>query len=202
MLHTPAPMKLRLRSRKTEGAALSEHPTARKRIIKRAPPARGPNKRRRSAEDEMGREDDDVESDLDIYEKGESDPEAAEELLRGRQHPKRSRIAPEALPFGLEGTTSMRCTPMTLPARTGATWKERMSRSRADGAAWTAEDDRILVEPVLEKLKLSKSDWQDCARSLGKDRGSVGRRWKSLMLNGDVGIKRTSRRSKIHGTWR
>jgi hypothetical protein len=41
---------------------------------------------------------------------------------------------------------------------------------------------------VLEKLKLTKSDWQDCARSLGKDRGSVGRRWKSLMVNGEVGL--------------
>jgi hypothetical protein len=38
---------------------------------------------------------------------------------------------------------------------------------------------------------------------LGKDRGSVGKRWKSLMGNGDVGLKnRSCRRAKIHGTWR
>ena len=41
-------------------------------------------------------------------------------------------------------------------------------------------------------------------RSLGKDRGSVGRRWKSLMVHGDVGLKRgaAQRRGRIHGTWR
>jgi hypothetical protein len=74
----------------------------------------------------------------------------------------------------------------------------------ADGEAWTAEDDRILVELVLDKLKLSKSEWQDCARSLGKDRHSVGRRWKTLMAHGDVGVKTRSstRRAKLHGTWR
>jgi transcriptional regulator with GAF, ATPase, and Fis domain len=73
----------------------------------------------------------------------------------------------------------------------------------ADGSAWSTEEDRMLVELVLEKLKLTKSDWQDCARSLGKDRATVGRRWKSLMLNGDVGLKRGGlRRGRIHGTWR
>jgi hypothetical protein len=73
----------------------------------------------------------------------------------------------------------------------------------ADGVGWSTEDDRILVELVLEKLKLSKTEWQDCARSLGKDRDSVGRRWKSLVVSGDIGLKaRSSRRAKIHGTWR
>jgi hypothetical protein len=75
---------------------------------------------------------------------------------------------------------------------------------QADGDAgsesWTAEDDRILVELVLDKLKLTKTEWQDCARSLGRDRHSVGKRWKSLMANGDVGVKR--RRAKLHSTWR
>jgi hypothetical protein len=70
------------------------------------------------------------------------------------------------------------------------------------GEEWSTEEDRLLVELVLEKLKLTKSDWQDCARSLGKDRGSVGRRWKSLMGGGEVGLKSRSRRAKIHGTWR
>jgi hypothetical protein len=72
-----------------------------------------------------------------------------------------------------------------------------------DGELWSTEEDRILVELVLEKLKLTKSDWQDCARSLGKDRGSVGRRWKTLMVNGDVGLKRGClRRPRVYGTWR
>lgn len=69
---------------------------------------------------------------------------------------------------------------------------------------WTSEDDRILVELVLEKLKLTKSDWQDCARNLGKDRATVGRRWKSLMGAGEVGLKTRGRmrRGNIHATWR
>ncbi|KAL2269932.1 hypothetical protein VTJ83DRAFT_2116 [Remersonia thermophila] len=72
-----------------------------------------------------------------------------------------------------------------------------------DGELWSTEEDRILVELVLEKLKLTKSDWQDCARSLGKDRSSVGRRWKTLMVNGDVGLKKGClRRPRVSGTWR
>ena len=57
-----------------------------------------------------------------------------------------------------------------------------------DNEQWLSAEDTLLVELVLEKLKLSKSDWQDCARSLGKDRGSVGRRWKSLMGGGEIGF--------------
>jgi hypothetical protein len=73
----------------------------------------------------------------------------------------------------------------------------------ADGQEWSVEDDRILVELVLEKLKLSKSEWQDCARNLGKDRHSVNRRWKSLIMKGEVGLKtRSSNRRRIHSTWR
>jgi hypothetical protein len=71
-----------------------------------------------------------------------------------------------------------------------------------DNEQWSSAEDRLLVELVLEKLKLSKSDWQDCARSLGKDRGSVGRRWKSLMGGGEIGLKSRPRRGKIHATWR
>jgi len=78
----------------------------------------------------------------------------------------------------------------------------RDGNGRAEREEWSTEEDRILVELVLEKLKLSKEEWQDCARSLGKDRGSVGKRWKSLMGAGEVGLKRNNRRAKIHGTWR
>ena len=61
-------MKLRLRSRKTDDA----HPSAidpltapaRKKIVKRAPP-RSANKRRRAADDDMGR-DDGMDSDFEI----------------------------------------------------------------------------------------------------------------------------------------
>lgn len=123
------------------------------------------------------------------------------------QTPKRARIAPEALPLGLErsdfhalhadGIPDDSSRARTQPAGTQV-------EVGADREAWSTEDDRMLVELVLEKLKLSKEEWQDCARSLGKDRHSLGRRWKSLMLHGDIGLKPGSRtrRSKIHGTWR
>jgi hypothetical protein len=201
-------MKLRLRSHRaseTTGLGIStDNPVkARKKIVKRSVPARGPNKRRRTADDDMDRDDEDVESDLDITH-NEAQIEAADEPVRPHT-PKRARIAPEVLPLGLE-----RSDYHALHANGGGVLVEDGRAQpegtdvvvEADGEKWSTEDDRILVELVLEKLKLSKSDWQDCARSLGKDSGSVGRRWKSLMVNGDVGLKRSSRRSKIHGTWR
>jgi hypothetical protein len=80
--------------------------------------------------------------------------------------------------------------------------EESSREGEGDSEQWSSAEDRLLVELVLEKLKLSKSDWQDCARSLGKDRGSVGRRWKSLMGGGEIGLKNRPRRGKIHATWR
>lgn len=210
MAHTPSPMKLRLRSHKpsdtTTGLGISaDNPVkARKKVVKRSAPARGPNKRRRAAGDDMGRDDEDVESELDIVDSETPDTETTEEPARPAT-PKRARIAPEVIPLGLERSDFH-----TLHPNGAGTFGEgpesRIEGSdvvvETDGEKWSTEDDRILVELVLEKLKLTKSDWQDCARSLGKDRSSLGRRWKSLMINGDVGLKRSSRRSKIHGTWR
>ncbi len=128
--------------------------------------------------------------------------EETEDTPARPQTPKRARIAPEVLPLGLERSDyhGLHINGVfkdeTRPVGGTDVIVER------DGETWSTEEDRILVELVLEKLKLSKSDWQDCARSLGKDRSSVGRRWKSLMIHGDIGLKRTSRRSKLHGTWR
>ncbi|EEH23279.2 hypothetical protein PABG_05490 [Paracoccidioides brasiliensis Pb03] len=69
---------------------------------------------------------------------------------------------------------------------------------------WTSEDDRKLVELVLEKLKLSKRDWSECARRMGKDNDSVGRRWKALVGEGNVGLRRGRNivRNRIHENWR
>lgn len=63
------------------------------------------------------------------------------------------------------------------------------SPSTLDAPPWTFDDDRILVETVLEKLQLSKRAWNDCARRLGKDKDSLGRRWKMLLDEGEVGLK-------------
>jgi hypothetical protein len=198
-------MKLRLRSHKTSeatglGITSGEQVRTRKRIVKRAP-ARGLNKRRRAADDDMGREEDDVESDPEIMQADSNEMEARDkpELPRPTT-PKRARIAPEVLPLGLERSDFHTLDTTTADERTRAQGTE--VEVEADGEAWSIEDDRILVELVLEKLKLSKEDWQECAKSLGKDRSCLSRRWKSLMINGDVGLKRSSRRSKLHGTWR
>ncbi|PGH19410.1 hypothetical protein GX50_08996 [[Emmonsia] crescens] len=69
---------------------------------------------------------------------------------------------------------------------------------------WTSEDDKRLVELVLEKLKLSKRDWNECARRMGRDDESVGRRWKALVGEGNVGLRRGRRmvRGRIHESWR
>jgi hypothetical protein len=135
------------------------------------------------------------------------DEEKEEEKEYLPSTPKRRRFAPEILPLGLERSDFH-----TLHLQNVTSSQENIlqsvesSNETHDGGKegeWTTEEDRLLVELVLEKLKLTKSEWQDCARSLGKDRGSVGKRWKSLMGNGDVGLRlRSSRRAKIHGTWR
>ncbi len=169
------------------------------------PPARGPNKRRRAVDDDADRyHEDDVDSDMEqesnntLEHDKENDPQP--------HTPKRSRIAPEILPLGLERSDYHTLHGASKPQHNSTNNPEPQGTDvvlEADGELWSTEEDRILVELVLEKLKLTKSDWQDCARSLGKDRNSVGRRWKSLLVNGDVGLKRGVRaRGRIHGTWR
>ena len=61
---------------------------------------------------------------------------------------------------------------------------------------WNWDDDRMLVEIVLEKLKLSRRDWNDCARRLGKERDSLEKRWSLLVGEGNVGLRRGGRISR------
>lgn len=120
----------------------------------------------------------------------------------GPRTPKRARLlAPPVLPLGLErGDFHSLLAPSSPQDNEVRESIEGSDQQRSD--FWSTEEDRLLVELVLEKLKLTKSDWQDCARSLGKDRASVGRRWKSLMGAGEVGLKHRPRRAKLHSTWR
>lgn len=204
LAHAPTPMKLRLRSRapKTDGKG-DETPVARKRIAKRAPP-RGVNKRRRADSDDMGRND---ESDMDTEAELEAEalqiPPLASSSPQAPSTPKRARISPEQLPLGLERSDFH-----NIHLQEGSALDQQTEKPgtdvqvEADGTEWSVEDDRVLVELVLEKLKLSKMEWKDCARSLGKDRHSVNRRWKSLIMNGDIGVKTRNRRARIHSTWR
>ncbi|KAJ2899270.1 MYB-like protein [Zalerion maritima] len=204
----------------------------RRRIVKRT--ARGTNNKRRRVHDEetsaTTRDNDDVESDLEISGPILEEPFHAlpstterrsqripnEQLCTPTQQmaepmgphtPKRARIAPEVLPLGLD-RSDYHHLHVTKAERgeedSGSRHPGTEIVQNEDGEMWSAEDDRILVELVLEKLRLSKQEWNDCARSLGKDRNSVGRRWKSLVMSGEIGVKHrgTRSRGKIHGTWR
>ncbi len=190
-----SPFKLRLRARKDDSTPGAVVP--RKRITKRAPqPPRGVNKRTRALDDEMSRET-----------AGAGDESEDEHCVReGPSTPKRMRLAPETLPRGLERADFHKLQLQAVEQnQSGELLEDVEGRDAAQEGhgEWSTEEDRLLVELVLEKLKLTKSDWQDCARSLGKDRGSVGRRWKSLMGGGEVGLKRNHlRRGNIHQTWR
>ncbi|KAI5790194.1 hypothetical protein EDC01DRAFT_657964 [Geopyxis carbonaria] len=62
---------------------------------------------------------------------------------------------------------------------------------------WTDEEDRQLVEMVLGKLNLSKGEWDECARSLGKKNGkTVGKRWEDLL--GNIGIREKRKRAGVN----
>ncbi|TLD13977.1 uncharacterized protein PgNI_03126 [Pyricularia grisea] len=202
LTHAPSPLKLRLRPRKPAASADNnttnvhnvETPRRRK-VVKRAPPPpppRGANKRRRSDQD------DDVSSDSEA-ENHHNDEDSI--MTAAPQTPKRARIAPAIVPLGL-GRADFHNVHEPQQQQRGRDGTE--VEVEVDGEEWSAEDDRILVELVLEKLRLSKEEWQDCARSMGRDKASLGRRWKSLMAHGDVGLKSNSRsrRGRIHGTWR
>ncbi|TLS26975.1 hypothetical protein PpBr36_05244 [Pyricularia pennisetigena] len=203
LTHAPSPLKLRLRPRKPASPAENNNTPSvhsvetprRRKVVKRAPPPpplRGANKRRRSEQD-----DDDVSSDSEA----ENHHNGEDSIMTGvLQTPKRARIAPAVVPLGLERSDFHNVhEPQPQQGRDGTEVEVE-----ADGEEWSAEDDRILVELVLEKLRLSKEQWQDCARSMGRDKASIGRRWKSLMAHGDVGLKSNSRsrRGRIHGSWR
>ncbi|KAI9894464.1 MAG: hypothetical protein M1814_003222 [Vezdaea aestivalis] len=156
---------------------LGHAPTPQSRAHKPAPrPPRGLNKRRRLPED-----------DLDL--ENMQDTENHYELRFST--PKRPRIAPEVLPMGLERSD--------FEALDQATPSRQNEQSPTLDEDWSTEEDRVLVEMVLEKLKLSKTDWSECARSLGKDRGSIGKRWKDLVGEGSVGLKKKglARRPRI-----
>jgi hypothetical protein len=160
-------------------------------------------------DDEMMRENEFLSEEIEVGSEVEDAP--AHVPFERPSTPKRARIAPEQLPLGLERSDFhdlhlQQLAPSQLNEVPGQELFESVENNNDDeegNERWSTEDDRILVELVLEKLQLSKSEWQDCARSLGKDRGSVGRRWKSLMMNGEVGLKSSrQRRGRIHGTWR
>ncbi|KKK18270.1 hypothetical protein P175DRAFT_0509799 [Aspergillus ochraceoroseus IBT 24754] len=210
-----SPLNLRLaptpssstRSRKAKETRPSPTPYSR--------PSRGANKRTRDCYEE----DNDISMrDADISHSRPSTP-------------KRPRNLPFDLPLGLSHSDfySLHSPPVTQSPPSSAQRREpdRSEKHRAipsydpdavlpsieeseepapapaDDSAWTAEDDQRLVETVLEKFKLSKQDWDECARLMGKDHASVGQRWQALVGEGNVGLRRGRRmvRSRIHKDW-
>ena len=118
--------------------------------------------------------------------------------------PKRHRKAPLSMPLGLsaedfntlEDLSEARDEQISLPPpgpQVGDSNNSNEPRSRDEFENWTVADDRLLVETVLEKLKLSKREWNDCARRLGKDMDTLGKRWKMLVVEGNVGLRRGGR---------
>jgi hypothetical protein len=216
MTHAMPPLKLRLRSRPGKDQS-DRSTTLRKRITKRAPP-RGVNKRRRDIEDDMGRDDveqgfSESETDSDgepaytfesirplpiNFQQPIASPQAVSDLPPRPSTPKQSAIAPLDLPMGLERSdfhqNHSEDPDDALRVGTGI----EVAR---DGEAWSVEQDRKLVEVIIAHFKLTPEDMEDCARSLGKGSGCVERRWKSLVMNGDVGLKKRERRTRLHSTW-
>ncbi|KAI0965204.1 hypothetical protein F4678DRAFT_340203 [Xylaria arbuscula] len=197
MGHAPfPPIKMRLRPRPQGTAGNRDE---RMKIRKRTPaPPRGINKRRRPLDDDMGR-DDDVDSDLDISNNTDVEEEGdARQTTPTPTTPKRARIAPADLPRGLERSDYHG---VHEPTEAETSKEGTGVEEEEDGERWSLEDDRVLVELICEKLKLSKSEWQECARRVGKSENGVERRWRTLTRNGDIGVKSRTRRGRVHGTW-
>ncbi|MCJ1434079.1 hypothetical protein MMC27_003445 [Xylographa pallens] len=194
-------------SRPTQPSRLRSIPT---KIEKRRPP-RGVNKRRRGANDD---------GTLDAAEDQENTYAGSRD---GYSTPKRQRLAPLSIPLGLERRDFFALQPTPLPNFSKPQYNHYQSNqdlspplqnddevcesnSEANIGEWDSEDDSVLVDLVLDKLRLSKRDWEECARVLGTDGGSLGRRWKELVGDGEVGLRfRRGRkgvgRRDVRGVW-
>ncbi|MCJ1412592.1 hypothetical protein MMC19_006689 [Ptychographa xylographoides] len=172
---------------------------------RRLPPPRGVHKRRRNT---PGDEDDIHSPDGDQENLRARDDEAY-------ATPKRLRRAPPSIPLGLNrrdfyalqatplpnSTTTSSCSSSSASAYLRHDTVNNMysppllqgedpsSSPRRHPSDWDAEDDHALVELVLDKLRLSRREWDECARVLGTDGASLGKRWKVLVGEGEVGLK-------------
>ncbi|KAB8236014.1 hypothetical protein BDV23DRAFT_143764 [Aspergillus alliaceus] len=173
-------------------------------------PSRSANRRKRDRDEEIG------------------DTSDTEITTRGMRFstPKRARHVPYDLPIGLSQSDfySLHSPPVSQSPLSPAHHRqmdlthEKSAQSLDPDAPlpsieeteetpsddpWNADDDQRLVELVLEKFQLSKRDWEDCARRMGKDDVSVGRRWQALIGEGNVGLRRGRRvvRPRIMESW-
>ena len=142
-------------------------------------------------DDEQENTPNDNKMDIEIY---EDSHESAEGLKY--QTPKRRSEIPIRMPLGLT-TMDFASLPvpddLDLPSLSYSTSTPKSDCSDTDldtDGVWTPEDDVLLVQTVLEKLKLSRQQWNDCATVLGKDKDSLGRRWRLLIDEGHIGLRR------------
>ncbi|RMJ22293.1 hypothetical protein PHISP_06830, partial [Aspergillus sp. HF37] len=193
-IQTPPP-SASTRSRKKSTAAAARRSPQR---------PRGANKRRRSVSDDGM--DMDIDTHTDAGAGGGSSRGPGRGRSRGRfTTPKRQRHLPYDLPLGLSQSDfySLHSPPISHspprfdlrpqpldPDAALPSIEEEPSPTPADGGArWTLEDDRRLVELVLDSLGPSRRDWEACARRLGRDGAAVGRRWRDLVAGGCVGLR-------------
>lgn len=232
----PSPLsRPRLRRRKAAPGPLplAQAEAPRCRAKRRTPPPRGLNKRRRASDDDMDRDGEELSNahqqkeNINIFEnnasqngkgdgvfifKGYTDNASSQQAAPST--PKRRRIAPPDVPRGLTREDFHKLG----PADTTGEEEETMAGAEAEGTdveagghgdGWSTEDDQLLVEVVLEKVKnidLSSEVWDDCVRNLpGKDHDSVSSRWESLLKSDSIGLQDKGRNSssngKLHGTW-
>ncbi|KAL9070298.1 MAG: hypothetical protein Q9161_004991 [Pseudevernia consocians] len=120
--------------------------------------------------------------------------------------PKRQRTCPPTLPLGLERADFDALKPASTPPSTPEPKPSLApppghAQDEEDDAEWTTPDDSALVALILNKLRLRQSDWDECARQLGKGKDSVGKRWAHLLGDGEVGLRRGSgirKRGDVH----
>ncbi|ROW18089.1 hypothetical protein VPNG_00067 [Cytospora leucostoma] len=235
LINMPSPLsRPRLRRRKAAPGPLplaqTEVPRCR---IKRRTPPRGVNKRRRALDDDMDRDDEESsdayqqKENINIFENAsQNKKEDGVFIFRGYTNnassssqqqvapstPKRRRIAPPDVPRGLTREDFHKLGPSADTTEeeeetTAAGAEGANAEAGRHGDKWSTEDDQLLVEVVLEKVKnidLSSEVWDDCVRNLpGKDHDSVSSRWESLLKSDSIGLqdKGRSSRGKLHGTW-
>ena len=121
----------------------------------------------------------------------------------GFQTPKRCRrgVGPPDVPFGLDrrdfyalqDTPGNACPPALIAASDVCHGSDSGMDAPEDTDVmeeeWTEEDDSALVQVVLDKMRLSRREWDECAKVLGVERASLGQRWKHLVGEGRVGLK-------------
>jgi hypothetical protein len=128
--------------------------------------------------------------------------------------PKRRRRVPVLMPLGLsaEDFEGLEATPRARPGGPPSNIGEGLdmpaqSSTPSETAArpeWSTADDRALVSTVLNKLNLSRKDWNECRGTMAKDADSLGKRWKILARDRDVGLRRGSggrKRPEVSGEW-